>query len=81
MRCALPEPRRLRSRDAFADPARSDMTAPHLERFMNDGITANLAASAGELRNRDARLGARSLGHDTAIIQGVACIDTEIAEP
>ena len=31
--------RRLRSQDWFADPARSDMTAIYLERFMNYGIT------------------------------------------
>jgi dihydroxy-acid dehydratase len=31
--------RRFRSRDWFADPARSDMTALYLERFMNYGIT------------------------------------------
>jgi xylonate dehydratase len=31
--------RRFRSRDWFADPARSDMVALYLERFMNYGIT------------------------------------------
>ena len=29
----------FRSRDWFADPARSDMTALYLERFMNYGLT------------------------------------------
>ena len=33
-------PRRpFRSREWFADPARSDMTALYLERFMNYGLT------------------------------------------
>jgi dihydroxyacid dehydratase/phosphogluconate dehydratase len=32
--------RRFRSRDWFADPARSDMTALYLERFMNYGLTS-----------------------------------------
>ena len=31
--------RPFRSRDWFADPARSDMTALYLERFMNYGVT------------------------------------------
>jgi hypothetical protein len=31
--------RRFRSREWFADPQRSDMTALYLERFMNYGLT------------------------------------------
>ena len=36
-----PAGRRFRSREWFADPHRSDMTALYLERFMNYGLTAD----------------------------------------
>ena len=50
--------RRFRSRDWFADPARSDMTALYLERFMNYGITP------GELRSGKPIVGIAQTGSD-----------------
>jgi dihydroxyacid dehydratase/phosphogluconate dehydratase len=50
--------RRFRSRDWFADPARSDMTALYLERFMNYGITP------GELRSGKPIIGIAQTGSD-----------------
>jgi len=50
--------RRFRSRDWFADPARSDMTALYLERFMNYGITP------GELRSGRPIIGIAQSGSD-----------------
>ena len=50
--------RRLRSRDWFDDPARSDMTALYLERFMNYGITP------GELRAGRPIIGIAQTGSD-----------------
>ncbi|MEO9129966.1 MAG: IlvD/Edd family dehydratase [Sphingomonas sp.] len=48
----------FRSRDWFADPERSDMTALYLERFMNYGITA------GELRSGRPIIGIAQSGSD-----------------
>jgi dihydroxy-acid dehydratase len=50
--------RRFRSRDWFADPARSDMTALYLERFMNYGITP------AELRSGRPIIGIAQSGSD-----------------
>ncbi len=50
--------RRFRSRDWFADPARSDMTALYLERFMNYGITPE------ELRSGRPIIGIAQTGSD-----------------
>lgn len=50
--------RRFRSRDWFADPARSDMTALYLERFMNYGITPE------ELRSGKPIIGIAQTGSD-----------------
>lgn len=52
------EGRRLRSQDWFADPARSDMTALYLERFMNYGITP------AELRSGRPIIGIAQSGSD-----------------
>jgi dihydroxyacid dehydratase/phosphogluconate dehydratase len=54
---ATPE-RRFRSRDWFADPARSDMTALYLERFMNYGLTPE------ELRSGRPIIGIAQTGSD-----------------
>ncbi len=54
---AIPE-RRFRSRDWFADPARSDMTALYLERFMNYGLTPE------ELRSGRPIIGIAQTGSD-----------------
>lgn len=52
-------PRRpFRSRDWFADPERSDMTALYLERFMNDGLTPE------ELRSGRPIIGIAQTGSD-----------------
>ncbi len=48
----------FRSRDWFADPERSDMTALYLERFMNYGITA------AELRSGRPIIGIAQTGSD-----------------
>ncbi len=53
-----PEGRRFRSRDWFADPARSDMTALYLERFMNYGLTPE------ELRSSRPIIGIAQTGSD-----------------
>ncbi|WP_053843278.1 IlvD/Edd family dehydratase [Paracidovorax avenae] len=53
-----PEGRRFRSRDWFADPARSDMTALYLERFMNYGLTPD------ELRSGRPIIGIAQTGSD-----------------
>ncbi|MEO8113220.1 MAG: IlvD/Edd family dehydratase [Phenylobacterium sp.] len=53
-----PPARRFRSRDWFADPARSDMTALYLERFMNYGITPK------ELRSGRPIIGIAQTGSD-----------------
>ncbi|WEJ99381.1 MAG: dihydroxy-acid dehydratase family protein [Candidatus Sphingomonas phytovorans] len=50
--------RAFRSRDWFADPERSDMTALYLERFMNYGITA------AELRSGRPIIGIAQTGSD-----------------
>ncbi len=50
--------RPFRSRDWFADPARSDMTALYLERFMNYGITPE------ELRSGKPIIGIAQSGSD-----------------
>jgi xylonate dehydratase len=50
--------RRFRSRDWFADPARSDMTALYLERFMNYGVTPE------ELRSGRPIVGIAQTGSD-----------------
>jgi len=50
--------RAFRSRDWFADPARSDMTALYLERFMNYGITPE------ELRSGRPIIGIAQTGSD-----------------
>jgi dihydroxyacid dehydratase/phosphogluconate dehydratase len=50
--------RRFRSRDWFDDPARSDMTALYLERFMNYGITPE------ELRSGRPIIGIAQSGSD-----------------
>jgi dihydroxy-acid dehydratase len=50
--------RPLRSRDWFADPARADMTALYLERFMNYGITP------AELRGGKPIIGIAQTGSD-----------------
>jgi dihydroxy-acid dehydratase len=50
--------RRFRSQDWFADPARSDMVALYLERFMNYGITPN------ELRSGRPIIGIAQSGSD-----------------
>jgi dihydroxyacid dehydratase/phosphogluconate dehydratase len=50
--------RPFRSRDWFADPARSDMTALYLERFMNYGLTAD------ELRSGRPIIGIAQTGSD-----------------
>ncbi|WP_269715481.1 IlvD/Edd family dehydratase [Caulobacter sp. NIBR2454] len=53
------QPKRpFRSREWFADPARSDMTALYLERFMNYGITP------GELRSGRPIIGIAQSGSD-----------------
>ncbi|WP_369058388.1 IlvD/Edd family dehydratase [Caulobacter sp. 73W] len=53
------QPKRpFRSRDWFADPARSDMTALYLERFMNYGITPQ------ELRSGRPIIGIAQTGSD-----------------
>ncbi len=52
------KPTRFRSRDWFADPARSDMTALYLERFMNHGITPD------ELRSGRPIIGIAQSGSD-----------------
>ncbi len=52
------EGRRFRSRDWFADPARSDMTALYLERFMNYGLTPK------ELRSGRPIIGIAQTGSD-----------------
>ena len=52
------EPRRFRSRDWFADPQRSDMTALYLERFMNYGLTPE------ELRSGRPIIGIAQTGSD-----------------
>jgi dihydroxy-acid dehydratase len=52
--------RPFRSRDWFADPARSDMTALYLERFMNYGITPK------ELRSGRPIVGIAQSGSDLA---------------
>ncbi|MDA8450037.1 dihydroxy-acid dehydratase family protein [Acidovorax sp. NCPPB 3859] len=52
------EGRRFRSRDWFADPARSDMTALYLERFMNYGLTPE------ELRSGRPIIGIAQTGSD-----------------
>ncbi|WCT73094.1 dihydroxy-acid dehydratase family protein [Sphingomonas naphthae] len=49
---------RLRSRDWFADPARSDMVALYLERFMNYGLTPE------ELRSGKPIIGIAQTGSD-----------------
>jgi dihydroxy-acid dehydratase len=54
---AIPE-RRFRSQDWFADPARSDMVALYLERFMNYGITP------AELRSGRPIIGIAQSGSD-----------------
>lgn len=51
-------PRRFRSADWFADPARSDMVALYLERFMNYGITP------AELRSGRPIIGIAQSGSD-----------------
>ena len=51
-------PRRFRSQDWFADPARSDMVALYLERFMNYGITPD------ELRSGRPIIGIAQSGSD-----------------
>jgi dihydroxy-acid dehydratase len=53
-----PAPRRFRSQDWFADPARSDMVALYLERFMNYGLTP------GELRSGRPIIGIAQTGSD-----------------
>jgi xylonate dehydratase len=60
LRCAaeMKPARRFRSRDWFADPARSDMTALYLERFMNYGITPD------ELRSGRPIIGIAQSGSD-----------------
>ena len=50
--------RPFRSRDWFADPARSDMTALYLERFMNYGLTPE------ELRSGRPIIGIAQTGSD-----------------
>ena len=50
--------RRFRSQDWFADPARSDMTALYLERFMNYGLTPE------ELRTGRPIIGIAQTGSD-----------------
>ncbi|KQM75435.1 IlvD/Edd family dehydratase [Xylophilus sp. Leaf220] len=50
--------RRFRSQDWFADPARSDMTALYLERFMNYGLTPE------ELRSGRPIVGIAQTGSD-----------------
>ncbi|RIA43696.1 D-xylonate dehydratase [Hephaestia caeni] len=52
--------RRFRSRDWFADPARADMTALYLERFMNYGLTP------AELRDGRPIIGIAQSGSDLA---------------
>jgi len=52
------QPRHFRSRDWFADPARSDMVALYLERFMNYGITPE------ELRSGKPIIGIAQSGSD-----------------
>ena len=51
-------PKRFRSQDWFADPARSDMVALYLERFMNYGITPD------ELRSGRPIIGIAQSGSD-----------------
>jgi dihydroxyacid dehydratase/phosphogluconate dehydratase len=53
-----PAGRRFRSREWFADPHRSDMTAPYLERFMNFGLTPE------ELRSGRPIVGIAQTGSD-----------------
>jgi len=53
-----PAGRRLRSREWFADPHRSDMTALYLERFMNYGLTPE------ELRSGRPIIGIAQTGSD-----------------
>jgi dihydroxy-acid dehydratase len=50
--------RHFRSRDWFADPARSDMVALYLERFMNYGVTPE------ELRSGKPIIGIAQSGSD-----------------
>ena len=52
--------RSFRSRDSFADPQRSDMTALYLERFMNYGLTPD------ELRSGRPIIGIAQTGSDLA---------------
>ena len=53
-----PAGRRFRSREWFADPQRSDMTALYLERFMNYGLTPE------ELRSGRPIIGIAQTGSD-----------------
>ena len=53
----------FRSRDWFADPARSDMAALYLERFMNYGITPE------ELRSGKPIIGIAQSGSDLSPVQ------------
>ena len=53
----------FRSRDWFADPARSDMTALYLERFMNYGLTP------AELRSGRPIIGIAQSGSDLSAVQ------------
>lgn len=53
-----PAGRRFRSREWFANPQRSDMTALYLERFMNDGLTPE------ELRSGRPIIGIAQTGSD-----------------
>src|SRR3546814_12434940 len=57
--------RRFRSRDWFADPARADMTALYLERFMNYGLTP------AELRDGRPIVGIAQSGSDLAPCQRI----------
>ncbi|NBC35807.1 dihydroxy-acid dehydratase [Novosphingobium sp. FSY-8] len=54
----MSETRRFRSQDWFADPARSDMVALYLERFMNYGVTPE------ELRSGKPIIGIAQSGSD-----------------
>ncbi|MBC2667301.1 dihydroxy-acid dehydratase family protein [Novosphingobium flavum] len=54
----MTSPRRFRSQDWFADPARSDMVALYLERFMNYGVTP------AELRSGRPIIGIAQSGSD-----------------
>ena len=57
--------RPFRSRDWFADPARSDMVALYLERFMNYGLTADELLSGKPI-----------IGIAHALHRATACIST-----